>query len=183
MKNNFTVRDGIATVELTQGLSMRVAEADLPLISAHRWRAHRGRTTFYAMTSVRRPDGGRTTLRAHRPLAGLGFGDTREVDHDDGDGLNNTRANLRVTDSAGNQHNQHGKHPRRHGEAPTSRHPGVCWDKANCKWHARICLDWTLIHLGRYDDELDAAAAYDRAKAARDAGGSIAEIRAAARGR
>jgi len=111
---------------------------------------------------------------AHRLLKGLGFGDPREVDHIDGDGLNNLQSNMRVVDSAGNKHNQHGKH--RLGKEPTSAYPGVCWHKVKSKWHARIKLAWQQIHLGLWDAESDAAEAYRRAKAVRDAGGTREDI-------
>ncbi len=157
---------------------MLVAEADLAILAPHRWRTHRNGCIFYACTSVRRTNGSWTTLKAHRLLMGLGFGDPREVDHIDGNGLNNLRTNMRVVNSAGNKHNQHGKHPRRLGEKPTSAYPGVCWDKykSKSKWLARIRLTGRHIYLGLWDAEADAAEAYRRAKAVRDAGGTREDI-------
>jgi hypothetical protein len=181
MRNDFIIRGGVAVVELTQGRSMRVAEEALPTLALHRWRAHRKRHTFYAAAHVRRPDGRLTKLYAHRLLCGLDFGDPREADHIDGDGLNNLPSNLRITDNAGNVHNRHGKQPHRHGETPTSRFPGVYWEKDRAEWRASIGLNGRSIHLGRYAVEEDAAEAYLRAKVVRDAGGSRDEIRAARR--
>jgi hypothetical protein len=40
MKNDFTIRDRIATVELTQGLSMTVSIDALPLLAPYRRRAY-----------------------------------------------------------------------------------------------------------------------------------------------
>jgi len=77
---------------------MFVNEADLTLLVPYRWRAHRSNHTFFAAAHARHPDGSWATLWAHRILMGLDFGDKREVDHIDGDGLNNRRSNLRVTD-------------------------------------------------------------------------------------
>ena len=182
MKNDFTVRDGIATVELTQGRSMRVAEAALPLLSAHRWFTLRDSRTAYAGANVRRPDGGRRTLRAHRLLCGLDFGDSREVDHVDHDGLNNQPENMRVTGHAGNMLNLRGKRRWLDGRDPTSRRPGVSWDRDKGKWRADISFAGRSLHLGLYDLEADAAAAYVRTKFVRDAGGSYDEVKAARRG-
>ena len=177
MKNAFTIRNGVATVRLTQGKSMRVAEDALPLLAPHRWCVIRGGETWYAVTTVRRPDGRRTTLILHRLLCGLDFGDPREVDHIDGDGLNNLPSNLRVVDHAGNQHNLHMK-CRKRGEVPTSHFQGVSWHKGDRKWRAGIGLAGRRIHLGHFYAEEDAAEAYRYAKAVRDAGGAEAEVRA-----
>jgi hypothetical protein len=183
MKNAYTIADGVATIELTQGQATVVSADDLPLIADFRWCARRGSRTWYAVTAVHLSDGRWTKFRAHRLLCGLGFGNPHEVDHIDGDGLNNLSSNLRVTDRAGNNHNQHGKQPRRRGEVPTSAHPGAFWDKAKSKWRAQITNCGVRIHLGYYDDEEDAAGAYLRAKSVRDAGGLNEEIQAAWRDR
>jgi hypothetical protein len=177
MKNAFTIQNGVATVRLTQDKSTRVAELALPFLATHRWCAVRAKWTWYAATTVRRPDGRRTMLMLHRLLCGLDFGDPREVDHIDGDGLNNLPSNLRVTDGAGNQHNLHMK-CRKRGEVPTSRFQGVSWHKMDLKWRAGIGLAGRRIHLGLHDREEDAAEAYLRAKAVRDAGGTETEVRA-----
>ena len=178
MKNAFTIRNGVATVRLTQGMSMRVAEDALPLLAPHRWCARRGRRTWYAVTNVRLPDGRGTTLYIHRLLLGLKFCDPRQIDHLDGNGLNNTSTNLRVTDSTGNNHNQHGKY-RRNGRDPTSRFPGVDWTRS--RWRAAIGFAGRCIHIGYFDVEEDAAEAYMCAKAVRDAGGTEGEIKATRR--
>lgn len=178
MKNKYKVSNGVATVELTQGQVMLVSEIVLPLLSPHRWVAHRRRNTFYVTTNIRLPDGCWKTLDVHRLLMGLDFGDPRQVDHINGDGLNNLFSNLRTTDHARNAHNQHGKQPHKHGETPTSRFPGVCWDKKRKKWHTQIMLSGRIIHLGRYDIEEDAAETYIRAKAVRGADGTREEIKA-----
>jgi len=46
-----------------------------------------------------------------------------------------------------------------------SQYRGVCWDKQNLKWKARIFLpgDGCRLFLGRFPSEADAAAAYDAA--------------------
>jgi hypothetical protein len=49
------------------------------------------------------------------------------------------------------------------GLPPTSRFKGVCWDKRRGRWIALIKLDGVSRHLGRFDDELAAAEAYDDA--------------------
>lgn len=77
-----------------------------------------------------------------RPLA---------IDHIDGNVDNNAPANLRAVTASVNQHNQR-------------RAKGYSWSKAAGKWNARIFLNGCLTNLGLYDTELDARAAYIRAK-------------------
>ena len=43
----------------------------------------------------------------------------------------------------------------------TSRFRGVCWDKTKQKWKAEINFDGKSKHIGSYDDETEAARAYD----------------------
>jgi hypothetical protein len=171
MKNDFTIDSGVARITLTQGQFALVDEQDLLLLAPYRWYAARHRDAWYAATNIRLPDGRWRTFPMHRCLLALEFGDQREVDHGDGAGLNNVRSNLRITDTAGNQHNLHGKRRWRDGRVPTSTYPGVCWHKGRSKWQAKI---WNrgVILLGYWTDEMDAVEAYRRAKVVRDTGGS-----------
>jgi len=43
----------------------------------------------------------------------------------------------------------------------TSRYRGVCWSKSKRKWSAEITVGGTHVRLGRFDDEDEAAHAYD----------------------
>ena len=43
----------------------------------------------------------------------------------------------------------------------SSKYRGVCWNKCNHSWKACIKLDGRNLHIGYYDDEVDAAKAYD----------------------
>ncbi len=56
----------------------------------------------------------------------------------------------------------------------TSRFRGVLWDKCRNKWAARITVDDQCRSLGRFDDEIEAAKAYDAA--AREFHGEIARF-------
>ena len=38
---------------------------------------------------------------------------------------------------------------------------GVSYDKSRNKWTSQICVDYKRIHIGRYDNAVDAAIAYD----------------------
>ncbi|MCJ2112927.1 HNH endonuclease [Methylobacterium sp. E-025] len=76
--------------EKNRGLFAIVDDADLPLVVARSWYAHRakGSHTVYAKTST--PSG---WVFMHHVIVGKRRG--KEVDHRDGNGLNNRRSNLR----------------------------------------------------------------------------------------
>jgi hypothetical protein len=62
----------------------------------------------------------------------------------------------------------------RNGRPCTSRFKGVSWDKSKGKWVAQIKRTGRQRHLGRYDDEIAAAEAYD--EAARETWGEHARL-------
>jgi hypothetical protein len=92
----------------------------------------------------------------HRQLLGL-TDPSEQVDHRNHDGLDNRRENLRPCTNQQNQHNQ------RKRAGCTSRYKGVHWDFRNGSWRAAIKAEGRTIHLGRFQDEDDAARAYDDA--------------------
>jgi len=78
------------------------------------------------------------------------------VDHIDGNGLNNRKSNLRLCTPAQNARN------RRPDRSCLSKYKGVTWGKLQKKWLATICKAGEKQHLGSFDNETDAAIAYDR---------------------
>jgi hypothetical protein len=80
-----------------------------------------------------------------------------EVDHRNGDSLDNRRTNLRLCSHAQNMANQ------RHRSGGTSRFRGVTRGRRHGRWFARIKVNYRGIHLGTFDDEREAAKAYDAA--------------------
>jgi hypothetical protein len=89
-------------------------------------------------------------------------------DHKDGNGLNNTRSNLRPCTQGQNNMNQ------RKRKNATSRFKGVTWSAADEKWKACITANHVQHHLGYFCDEEEAARAYD--KAARSLHGEFARL-------
>jgi len=90
-----------------------------------------------------------------------------DVDHINGNGLNNTRENLRLCTRSQNMMNQRLK-------GGTSRFRGVSWLKGGAKWHAQVRANGKRLHLGLFTDETEAAMAYDAA--ARELFGDFARL-------
>ena len=95
-----------------------------------------------------------------------------EVDHADGDPLNNRRSNLRAATHQQNTANA------RHPVKGYSRYRGVTYDARPeplaKRWGAYIVVHGKQLWLGRYADEAEAARAYDTA--ALDAFGAFARL-------
>lgn len=91
----------------------------------------------------------------HRQILGEPAG--REVDHENLDGLDNQRINLRIATRGQNQHNR-GRY-----RSNTSGYIGVSWRESHQKWRARINVNGEQEHLGYFDTAEAAANAYDEA--------------------
>lgn len=79
------------------------------------------------------------------------------IDHEDGDGLNNRRGNLRPANRMLNQYNS-----KSHADG-SSCYKGVWRRGDNGRWTASISRQGRKYSLGCFEDELEAALAYDRA--------------------
>ena len=122
-------REGAVTKEilLTNGGVVLVDAADYESL-AGRWNSRLFGRMVYAS---RRVDGGSEVLM-HRQILGLTKGDGKIADHINGDGLDNRRANLRVTDRLGNARNAIG---RRNTAVPFK---GVTIEKSTGMFRSRI---------------------------------------------
>lgn len=97
------------------------------------------------------------SLRLHRLI--MGVTDPKQlVDHEDGNGLNNQKSNLRITTSKGNNANA-----RKRKNAQTSKYKGVHFDRTWSKWKAQIQYDNKKYTLGTFLTEDEAALAYNQA--------------------
>jgi AP2 domain len=148
----------VKLIPLTQGKFAMVDDADYPLISQFKWYAHKGKhdSTYYAVRKVRGADGKQKDIRMHRFI--LGLTDPKvQGEHRDGDGLNNTRDNLRTASNAENARNK-----KRSGRN-TSGYIGAYWHSNLSKWAAGIGCNGKLMHLGLFDSAEEAALARDAA--------------------
>jgi hypothetical protein len=81
----------------------------------------------------------------------------QEIDHIDGNRLNNQKSNLRFATSSQNKAN---RGPRKDNK---SGYKGVSWHKQLNKWTVRIMINGKYLSLGLHNDILEAAKAYNKA--------------------
>lgn len=147
-------------IPLNNGRFVIVELADYEKLMQHKWRILS--PPEYAVRQVTR----RKFIYMHNeimnPPAGL------IVDHKDHCGLNNTRQNLRIATRAQNSYNQKKK------QGCTSKYKGVHFSKEKGRYRAGIMGNGKRINLGYFDNETDAAKAYD--KAAKELQGEFAVL-------
>ncbi len=97
----------------------------------------------------------RMRMSMHRLILGLEFGDLRISDHENHNGLDNQRSNLRITTNQRNHFN------RRSIRNTSSKFKGVSKYTRNEKWLAQIAKNGRKIFIGHFDNEVKAAKAYD----------------------
>ena len=131
-------------ITLTNGMVALVDDCDYQELSVRKWRAKKNKRTFYAETS-RKYEYPQMHRAIMRPPDGM------QVDHINGDGLDNRRINLRVCT---NQQNSFNSAKRGKGYKGVYSHCG--------KWQARIYKNLKQTHLGTYNTPEEAARAYDR---------------------
>ena len=81
--------------------------------------------------------------------------DGQQVDHRDGNKLNNCRSNLRICSNAENGMN------RGMNKNNSTGYKGVKWNNASNKWIALIRTNGKQMYLGSFNDKIDAALAYN----------------------
>lgn len=143
-----------AYVPLTRGHVAIIDASDAPLVYGKNWRALVVKDTVYACRSVPGEKHQRVILM-HRII--MNDPDGMVVDHKDGNGLNNTRINLRPATHSQNLQNQ------RLSRQNTSGFKGVYFDRQRNKWRSDIYLDKKRHRLGRFKTPEEAHAAYCQA--------------------
>lgn len=137
-------------IPLTKGYECVIDTASLPLVGNWNWSVY-GKRNIYAGRGVW-VDGKCSPQFMHREL--MGNPDGFQVDHINGDTLDNRISNLRLVTGAENAIN------RKKNKNNSSGHKGVSWNKRLTKWQAQIRFDGERIHLGFYHDLEEAADAY-----------------------
>jgi len=143
-------------IGLTRGFVAFVDDEDYEKVNRHSWCAIQGggyRKKTYAQSNIK-VNGIWKRVLMHRFI--LNPLPDQLIDHEDGNGLNCVKSNLRIATRGQNQHNSGPRKGR-------SAFKGVSWSKSANKWIAQICKDGKRRYLGLFVEEEDAAKAYDDA--------------------
>jgi hypothetical protein len=142
-------------IELTKGKYAIVDDADYNFLMQWRWFFNdKGKYGGYAVRSVTIDKKTRNT-QMHRELMNPPKG--MEVDHKNGDRLDNRRSNLRVCTHAQNCAN------RRMREDNKSGFRGVHQGRGRNTWTAQIRLHNKQYFIGNYKTKIEASRAYQKA--------------------
>lgn len=126
-----------------------VDDCDRHLLDQFRWTVDGNYVCRFS-----RSEGKQTKVYLHREIMQPAAG--HSIDHINGNGLDNRRANLRVCSHQQNMWNKKSCNG-------VSRYFGVAMTKNRTRWRAYITLHNKQKHLGTFDKEEDAALAFNTA--------------------
>lgn len=141
-----------AYVPLTQNKEAIIDAEDVDKVLNYTWCAILNKGCFYAATAVRNAEGKVVRILLHKLI--LKCEKPLEIDHADGNGLNNTKTNLRLVTRQQNMFNV------RKPKHNTSGYKGVSWCQSSQKWKATISVERKRHHLGFYNTKEQAYSAY-----------------------
>jgi hypothetical protein len=133
----------VVFLPLSKGHVTVIDFADLEKVRGHKWCVVGTKTHKYAQSRIKNK-----AFNLHRFLMGNPTG--KIVDHIDGNGLNNCRANLRIVSARQNTQNSF------KSRGCSSKYKGVAWNKRDQKWEVKFTFS-----LGQFESEEDAAKKYD----------------------
>lgn len=139
----------LAVITLTRGKEAVIDAVDLPLIQPFSWRAYPSGNTWYARGRpgpFTVPETGLHTFLIRPPSGVL-------VDHEDGDGLNNRRKNLRLASKSQNTANRFREQSNATGYRGIRRLPSG-------RYQAYVTHQGRHIALGTFDTPEEAHQAY-----------------------
>lgn len=141
---------------LTKNKVTFVDDEDFEWLSQWSWQAHFSRGKWYVTRSKRTSTTSNIQVSMHREI--MRARADEEVDHQDGDGLNNQKYNLRLC-----MHVQNSKNISKSRNQKSSKYLGVSWNERRQSWVSYIGHNYKMINLGRFKSEEDAAKAHDLA--------------------
>ena len=146
------VIDGdVAYIPLTKGKSAIVDVESLDIVDGVNWHFLPYSGTGYAGTRITE-NGKKKLIRMHRVI--MSAPEDKEVDHINGNGLDNRLSNLRLVNRAENQRNS------KRRKDNTSGFKGVSHHGKSGRWQARIRVDGKQKSLGLFSTKEEAYKAY-----------------------
>ena len=142
-------------IYLGEGIWTKLDEADYYRLRKYKWIVYGRGTSCYAFRFKFVGPNKTVMMAMHREI--LQSTDGRFVDHRNCESLDNRASNLRFATRAENNYN------RRKKKNATSQFLGVCFDKRTRNWISVAVHNKKRVWLGRFDDEVEAAKAYDEA--------------------
>jgi hypothetical protein len=147
-------------IKLTKGYETMVDDDDYDELNKHSWQSleihknDRPTTKVYAISNILLYHN--QTHYMHRIILNAPKG--KQVSHIDGNSLNNQKSNLRIL-----SYQEISFSTNKTKKKTSSIYKGVTWNKRDNVWYATIMKDRKHIHLGSFDNEHDAAIAYNKA--------------------
>lgn len=142
-------------IKLNLGKVAFVDDEDYGEVAPFHWFAQIIKGYWYVKRNARDEHNRKISIYLHRQIMRAVRGQV--VDHIDGNGLNCQRSNMRLCTQMHNTHNIRG-----HRDA-ASQFKGIYFRKHTNAWTATIMTNGKKHSLGSYDNEVDAAKAYDAA--------------------
>lgn len=137
-------------ISLTKGKFAKVDDADFDWLNQWKWQARKGGYTWYAQRKAGRSS--RRTVQMHSLI----LPDAKRVDHQDGDGLNNVRNNLRPASATQNKANEKVRVDNQSGYRGVHEH-------YKGRWRAVLYMNGKRQYSGCFSTAEEAAHAYDAA--------------------
>lgn len=129
-----------------KGHTIYLDEEDKHYLEERSFSIHKLKNTQYLYNSNK-------NIRLHRLIMNCPNG--KQIDHINGNGLDNRKENLRICSQSENHQN------RSKWGNTSSQYKGVHWHKIVKKWVAQIMINGKRKHLGYFDREREAAKAYN----------------------
>ena len=139
-------------IQLTKGIVTIVDDADFEYLNQFKWYLLKSNSNYYAIRT-KRPEN--KLIQLHRIVIQAKQGEI--VDHINGNKLDNRKCNLRICTKSQNCQN------RKISKLNKSGFNGVSWNIRNKKWVAQIACNNQKIHIGFFNEPIEAAKAFNAA--------------------